>query len=76
MTMNTQTETEKAVYTLNDPRKMLEDAKESYIRMIQTVQLAQQCNLVSAKFAGVAVELLGDVFYTLKDRLQPQPNND
>ena len=66
--METQQQTE--IYHLNDRRKMIEDLKEGYLRIMQTIINSRESEFISPRFAATANQLMQEFYFKFKERLE------
>lgn len=62
-------------YLLGDTPIMIEKLKEGYLQIINTAEIAREYGYISPKFMAVVSELMQDVYFKFKERLEAEKLN-
>lgn len=57
-------------YVLGEPKIMIERLKDGYTEMMQVAEMAQQHGFISSKFRAVYNQLIQEVYFKMKERLE------
>ena len=58
------------IYTLKDRRKMVEDLKEGYLRIMQTVINSRSADYITPLFAAAVKEEMTELYFRFKERIE------
>jgi len=61
---------QKKIYYLNDRRIMIENLKEGYLRIMQTIINSRENEFISPRFAATANQLMQEFYFKFKERLE------
>lgn len=59
-------------YILGDTPIMIERLKEGYLQIMNTAEIAREYGYISPKFMAVVSELMQDVYFKFKERLEAE----
>ena len=61
---------QKKIYYLNDRRIMIENLKEGYLQIMQTIINSRENEFISPRFAATANQLMQEFYFKFKERLE------